>query len=467
MLRPPPPQELKALSARIHEHADTLRRQERGDPPRPRSDMPTVDSRRVAREQDDQRYNPPSYPQHDRYPASGGGNGDPYASASDTRGGQGASFGGPGGRGAGGGPGATGHDFAANDPRGGLGDAFDGGPSAGRDGGRRGYGNNSDRGGHGNGYSSGNNNGLGNGEAYPYGDAEVIEPHPRQAGPPARRRRSQMASSFDPAADVLDVSQHALNAVDTIHNSLLEDDDMDAYMSPHVRGLRKLHRVEHNEQVSRVEQEVKNLCDLGLLHQDEELALHVAEEEGRADEVLIRIEACHDPDLVEYVATNGGADASLPHLSRQQLLPLQEAAHSAHLDVAEHNSHPHQPEDLAEFDRTASSMLRASTQRRSPATGPNDSRRAQQHQQQQQRQQQRPQQQQQQHQQQQRQQQRQQVRNAMQTQKASHMIVGEKRLERKKGEHSSVLCPHSAPTLNRNSRPPLCPPHTPRMSQLS
>lgn len=243
--------------------------------------MPTVDSRRVAREEDDERFGPPSYPQHQSYPVPGG----------------------------------------------------------------------TER------YANGGS---------PDHEPEVIQPHPRPAGPPARRRRNlqEEHDPFDPATDVLDVSRHALNAVDVLSASFAED-EVDANLSLHVRGLRKLHRVEHNEQVSRVEQEVKNLCDLGLLHQDEELALHVADDEGRADEVLSRIEACRDPALIEFVATNGGTHETL---SSQQLLPLRQEAHREHLDVVEHSSHPHQREDLEEFDRTATSMLRAGGRRSAEAS---------------------------------------------------------------------------------------------------
>jgi hypothetical protein len=126
-------------------------------------------------------------------------------------------------------------------------------------------------------------------------------PQPRQPAPTAVARRSAAnpPSYADVTQDTLNLSMAAMAAIDTVgvHTAVPEE-----AMSPFMYELKTLHRIEHGEQASRVEGEVRNLVDLGLVHQDEELAMHLAEEEGRPDEVLARIEACHDPLLVDAVA---------------------------------------------------------------------------------------------------------------------------------------------------------------------
>lgn len=300
-------QELKALSTRIRDHADALRRQEQGEPARPRSDVMTLETRGVTHDDRPQRSHPFAADPNGYGSSSTNiapGRAPPVYPAYDTQHVYGARGGGV--------------DPDASQPT--RSRATHSAPAGNRD----------------------------------ITDTDVIVPVPRATEPTRRRRRGEQSLADYTVDDALNLSQQALATVDELGQSYA-DDACAGVLSPHIAGLQRLHRVEYAEQAHRVEQEVKSLCDLGMMHQDEELALHLAEEEGRADEVLSRIEACHDPALVDMVASTG----ALPVRSRgSAAVQWQEDAYADHLDVQEHAAHPHEPQDLAQFDTVASSLLR-------------------------------------------------------------------------------------------------------------
>lgn len=174
--------------------------------------------------------------------------------------------------------------------------------------------------------------------------------------------------------DTLNISQTALAAIDEIQGGL---DMPDPVASPRLFELKTLHLLEHQKQAEKVEKEVRNLVDLGLLHQDEELVLHLAETEGRGEAVLDRIESNRNPELIDTVVTYTALAQQQPSLrsvtpNTSSLSAIQGrqrggAAPRSHPErdwfSADRDAGRHTPEDLAEFHEVSNSLQRSLSQR--------------------------------------------------------------------------------------------------------